>query len=755
MKGNYYVIYAKRITFMKALFIAVLFSNAIMALSFLLVCFQRHSRDDKLSRVLTYFTSASFLWSIGSGALVVSQRNITAHLFRCIDLCGTVSYMIACIMLLGCISEIQEKLAKKFEFFASCGYVLWLVSFHPDVFTFKQADWGMTFAFNSKAYGIVYVVFFILCATIMFYYICMMLKGPKKSVKFFGRYFLAVLIIIVAGTVSDMFLPVIGGKSAPGSSIAQFWGLLIIWYAADHTSHSRLTAKNMSINVYDSLTTPVLMAKPNGDIMVCNDSARDFFGFVNHNDGEAYGNVYDLFDPPENISESEESPFVTFDGECKVNGVYCNIRSNRVFDHFEEPIGYITVVTDLSAQREASIKLNEAREEAIAANRAKSVFLANMSHEIRTPVNAIMGFSEIALSEEPKPVIREYLNDIKSASNTLLASINDILNISKIESGKMEIIEEDYSLKALLKNVSKIISVQAGAKKLGFKLNISGYIPNRLHGDAMRIQEILINLCNNAVKYSEKGVILLDVEGIKKNDDMAEISFKVKDNGIGIKEEDIENLFVAYARMDKEKNHRTEGTGLGLPIVHGYVNLMHGTIDVKSEYGNGSEFTVVLSQKIVDGKEADISGISDESGMVTEIGKFKIHGTKILVVDDNRVNIKVMSKTLEKYGLNVDTAESGFKALDMCKSTEYDIIFMDHMMPDMDGVESMKEIRKLSDYYEKTSKIVVLTANAIDGVKNELMGEGFDDYLSKPLNYMLFEKVMRRFVPKEKIEETV
>lgn len=740
---------------MKALFVAVLFSNAIMALSFLLVCFQRHSRDDKLSRVLTYFTSASFLWSLGSGALVVAKRTITAHLFRCVDLCGTVSYMIACIMLLGCISEIQEKIAKKFEFFASCGYALWLVSFHPDVFTFKQADWGMTFAFNSKAYGIVYVVFFIMCAAIMLYYICMMLKGPKKSIKFFGRYFLAVLIIIVAGTVSDMFLPFLGGKSAPGSSIAQFWGLLIIWYAADHTSHSRLTVKNMSVNIYDSLATPVLMAKPNGDIMVCNDSAKDFFGFVNHNDGEAYGNVYDLFDPPENLDESLGAPFVTFDGECKVNGVYCNIRSNRVFDHFAEPIGYITVVTDLSAQREASIKLDEAREEAIAANRAKSVFLANMSHEIRTPVNAIMGFSEIALSEEPKPVIREYLNDIKSASNTLLASINDILNISKIESGKMEIIEEDYSLKSLLKNVSKIISVQAGTKKLGFKLNITGYIPHKLHGDAVRIQEILINLCNNAVKYSEKGEIQLNVEGVRKSDDLVEVAFHVKDTGIGIKEEDIQNLFVAYARMDKEKNHRTEGTGLGLPIVHGYVNLMNGTIDVKSVYGEGSEFTVVLTQKIVDAKEADISTISDVSDKVTEIGRFRILNTKMLVVDDNKVNLKVMSRTLEKYGLNVDTAESGFKALDMCKSSEYDIVFMDHMMPEMDGVEAMKELRKLSDYYKNTSKIIVLTANAIDGVKNELMGEGFDDYLSKPLDYTIFEKVMRKFVSKENIEEMV
>lgn len=740
---------------MKAIFVAVLFSNAIMALSFLLVCFQRHSKDDKLSRVLTFFTSASLLWSLGSGALVVSQRDISAHLFRCMDLCGTVSYMIACIMLLGCISEIPEKLAKKFELFASLGYGLWLVSFHPDVFTFEQTRWGMSFAFNSTAYGIVYVVFFILCAGVMLFYICNMLKGQKKSIKFFGRYFLAVLIIIVVGTVSDMFLPFLGAESAPGSSIAQFWGLLIIWYAADHSSHSGLTAKNMSIYVYDSLATPVIMAKPNGDIMVCNDAAKNFFGFINHNDGDIYGSVYDLFTPPDTLDMEEGSPFVSFDSVCKVNGVYCNIRSNRVFDHFDEAIGYITVVTDLSAQREASIKLDEAREEAIAANRAKSVFLANMSHEIRTPVNAIMGFSEIALSEEPKPVIREYLNDIKSASNTLLASINDILNISKIESGKMEIIEEDYSLKSLLKNVSKIISVQAGTKKLGFKLNITGYIPHKLHGDAVRIQEILINLCNNAVKYSEKGEIRLNVEGVRKSDDLVEVAFHVKDTGIGIKEEDIQNLFVAYARMDKEKNHRTEGTGLGLPIVHGYVNLMNGTIDVKSVYGEGSEFTVVLTQKIVDAKEADISTISDDSDKVTEIGRFRILNTKMLVVDDNKVNLKVMSRTLEKYGLNVDTAESGFKALDMCKNSEYDIVFMDHMMPEMDGVEAMKELRKLSDYYKNTSKIIVLTANAIDGVKNELMGEGFDDYLSKPLDYMLFEKVMRRFVPKENIEEIV
>ena len=737
---------------MNIAFVGLLFSNTIFAFSFLVVCLQRHTKDDKLSRILAFVTASSLIWSLGAGLLVVQKDVKIAHIARCIDLLGTVSFMVSIIMLLSCISEYNGKWYKIFSWFSYLGFILLIFSFLPDIYEFTPSSWGMSFQFKNAFYGNIYVIYFALCVVIMLFFIRIMLKSKKKSIVYFGRGFLIVMIIIIIGTVSDMFLPYLGMSSAPGSSIAQFWGLLIVWYTAENISHSRLTVKNMSLKVYYDLTSPVIMANVNGDILVCNDAAREFFGFT-QKEGEVYGNMYSLFNLPEGEDVQDFQPTLSFDAYCLVNGIYCNILSNTALDNFGEPIGYISVITDLSKQMEAMEKIEEARREAIEANRAKSLFLANMSHEIRTPVNAIVGFSEVALAENPSDSIRDCLNDIKNASATLLASINDILNISKIESGKMEIVTEEYSLRGLLKNVSKIISVQAGDKNLSFDIELSGFVPTKLMGDDVRIQEILINLCNNSVKYTSEGGLKLKVSGERVSPEDVLMTFAVSDTGMGIKKEDMENLFAAYERMDKEKNHRTEGTGLGLSIVRGYLDLMGGRIDVESEYTKGSTFTVVLRQKIVDPTPINREELMKSDETSGKLGGFVIKDTKILVVDDNRVNLKVMSKILEKYGVTPDLALSGEEAISMCKNTQYPIVFMDHMMPKMDGCEAMAAIRKMNDYYKDTSKIIVLTANAIDGVKEELMYSGFDEYLSKPINYIELEKILKHFISTEKREE--
>lgn len=737
---------------MEVIFVALLFSNAIIALSLLMVCFQRHASDDKLVRVLAYVTASSMVWSLGAGLLVVQEGAKAAQICRCVDLHGTVNFMISMVMLLNCISESKGRKFLTFQCFPILGYVLVVFSFFPDMYTFTRSYWGMSFSFNNAAFGSAYLIFFVVCVAILLNYLIIMLKSKKKSIVFFGKALLVIMIIVVLGTGSDMLIPLFGMPSAPGSSIAQFWGLIIVWYAVDNISHSRITAKNMSNKVYSELTSPVIMSDTEGNIHACNDAAREFFGF-SQKEGEVYGNMYSLFNLPEGEDIPDFKPTLSFDAYCLVNGIYCNILSNTALDNFGEPIGYISVITDLSKQMEAMEKIEEARREAIEANRTKSLFLANMSHEIRTPVNAIVGFSEVALSENPSDNMRDCLNDIKNASNTLLSSINDILNISKIESGKMEIVTEEYSLRGLLKNVSKIISVQAGDKNLSFDIELLGFVPTKLMGDDVRIQEILINLCNNSVKYTSEGGLKLKVSGEKVSPEDVLMTFAVSDTGMGIKKEDMENLFAAYERMDKEKNHRTEGTGLGLSIVRGYLDLMGGRIDVESEYAKGSTFTVVLRQKIVDPTPINREELMKSDETSGKLGGFVIKDTKILVVDDNRVNLKVMSKILEKYGVTPDLALSGEEAISMCKNTQYPIIFMDHMMPKMDGCEAMDAIRKMNDYYKDTSKIIVLTANAIDGVKEELMYSGFDEYLSKPINYIELEKILKHFISTEKREE--
>lgn len=736
---------------MKTLFTVILFSNTVLSLSFLIMLLQRRS-SDKLEKILAFVTASSLFWSLGAGLLIRQTDEFGAQMCRCVDLFGTVSFMVSIIMLLNCIVDYRGKLFNIFHGFSLLGYILVVFSFFPDIYVFTKSSWGMSFQFKNQLFGNLYVVFFVLCVAIMLYYLIIMLKSKRKSITFFGNVLLIIMIIIILGTGSDMILPYFGSPSAPGSSIVQFWALVIVWYAADTIGHSRLTVKNMSNKVYYDLTTPVIMADIQGNVLVCNDAARDFFRFTKK-EGEVLANMYNLFTLPSMEDVPELLPTLSFESYCNVNNVFCNIVSNTVFDHFGEPIGYISIITDLSKQLEAVGKIEAARKEAIEANKAKSIFLANMSHEIRTPVNAIVGFSDVALSENPSERIKDYLIDIKNASGTLLSSINDILNISKIESGKMEIVNEEYSFRKLLKNVTRIISVQAADKNLSFDLKLSGVVPHRLFGDDVRIQEILINLCNNAVKYSSKGGVTLKVHGTKQDDDMILIEFKVEDTGMGIKKENFANLFAAYERMNMDKNHRTEGTGLGLSIVKGYLELLGGTIDVESEYGKGSVFTVSIIQKIMNESPISAEEILKNEDTVSTMGGFTIKDVKFLVVDDNRVNLKVISKIFEKYGVTPDLAISGTEAISMCKNMKYPIVFMDHMMPEMDGLEAMLALRRMDEYYRNTSKIIVFTANATDGVKEELIAAGFDDYLSKPVNYLQFEQIIKKHVPKENIVE--
>ena len=735
---------------MKLTFEIVLFGNTVIALCLLVVAMQLRRSDDRLTRILIFFTSSSMIWSLGSALLVIQTAELPAHICRCIDLFGTVGYMISIIMFMGQISEISVRLRALFSHFAYLGFFVWVVSFLPGIFEFSLSEWGMSFAMKNKIYGGVYLFYFITCALLMLINMILMLKSAKKSVRFFAKCFIVVWIIILTGSFTDMLLPLINSISAPGSCIAQFWGLIIVWYAIDNLRSSSLTVKNMSAQLYNAVSTPIIMADEYGNIKVCNEAAISFFGFAKDDEGN-YGSVYELFDTPEELNIEGVQEFVAFDATCKLNNVFCNIISNTIRDDFGDPIGYISLFTDLTKQLEDKEKIEEARQDAIEANRAKSLFLANMSHEIRTPVNAIMGFAEIALSENPSPQLRDYLTDIKNASGTLLTSINDILNISKIESGKMDIVNEEYFLKTMLGNVAKIISVQARNKNLAFSLNISGYVPSKLYGDDVRIQEILINLCNNAVKYTQQGSISLNISGERDGDKKVKLTMSVKDSGIGIKEEDLKNLFAAYERMDKEKNHRTEGTGLGLSIVRGYLDLMGGDIEVKSEYGLGSEFIAHITQDIIDASPIDTGGLmkNEESGK--RFGNLRIKDTRVLVVDDNRVNLKVISKTLEKYGVLCDLATSGAEALSICKNTEYPLILMDHMMPEMDGVETMNALKEKYEFYRTTARIVVLTANAIDGVREELKDSGFDDYLSKPINYEELERVLKETVASDKI----
>ena len=396
----------------------------------------------------------------------------------------------------------------------------------------------------------------------------------------------------------------------------------------------------------------------------------------------------------------------------------------------------------------------EAREHADEANKAKSSFLANMSHEIRTPINAVLGMDEMILRESSEAQIRSYAGNIRQAGKTLLALINEILDFSKVEEGKMEIIPTRYELGSLVNDVVNMVTERVKKKGLELKVDIDEEIPHELFGDEIRIKQCILNVLNNSVKYTEKGQVGLEMGYGRIDDEHISLKVKVTDTGIGMKKEDLERLFAPFTRIEEKRNRNIEGTGLGMNITKSLLELMGTSLHVESEYGIGSEFSFEIEQKILsnepigDYAENFKSRSEDVSDRVYK-PQFYAPSARVLVVDDTETNLLVIKALLKATGVQVDTVSSGREALTALDYAEYDIIFVDHMMPEMDGIETLGEMKKRDDYDRSTH--IALTANAISGSREKYLSYGFDDYLSKPVDGALLEKTMMRYIDPSKL----
>ena len=533
--------------------------------------------------------------------------------------------------------------------------------------------------------------------------------------------------------------------------------------------------ENLYKEVVTNMQEGVMVISMKGKITMLNPAAESMLDLTQDDIGRSYASIFMIH---EGTDDFNEIILNTIQGKGRVSNVPVdypcgdrmrNLSLTTSYLHNNGDKSVVVVMSDmteLNELRDARIALDKikklnveyekAKNEAVMANEAKSLFLSNMSHEIRTPINAVLGMNEMILRECTDEQLLTYAANIQSSGKTLLFLINDILDMSKIESGKMEIIRMDYDPAVLIMDLWNVIFLRAQEKDLSVKFSLDETLPRTLYGDDVRIKQIVTNLLTNAVKYTPQGGIEMHVAYERHGEEQISLIISVKDTGMGIRKEDMGKLFESFQRLDEEKNRNIEGTGLGMNITMSLLKLMDGDMKVESEYGKGSTFTVTIPQRIVcDEPTGDFESVKSrqEKNRLDKRQSFEAPDANVLVVDDNAMNLTVFKSLLKRTKMNIVTVDSGEKCLELVEKEHYDIIFMDHMMPDMDGIETLHEIQKLTDFPNADTPVIVLTANAISGAREGYLKEGFADFLTKPIDGDLLEQTVANFLPENLIRQ--
>ncbi len=533
----------------------------------------------------------------------------------------------------------------------------------------------------------------------------------------------------------------------------------------------RIDQKDLYREIVTNMLEGVMVISMNGKITMLNPAAEHMLGLTQEDIGNSFINVFltregtDAFNEVilDTIYEKEKVSNMSVDYMLAGETRNLTLTTSYIQNDGEKSVVVVMQdVTELNELRDAQTaldrisKLNreyeKAKDEAVRANEAKSLFLSNMSHEIRTPINAVLGMNEMILRECTDKQLLSYAANIRSSGKTLLFLINDILDMSKIESGKMEIVRVEYAPEDLMMDLWNVIFLRAQEKGLGIRFSLDETLPRRLFGDDVRIKQIVTNLLTNAVKYTPQGSIEMNVSYVRRGGQEIDLIISVIDTGMGIKKEDMGKLFENFQRLDEEKNRNIEGTGLGMNITMSLLNLMDGDMKVESEYGKGSNFTVTIPQRIVcdepTGTFEDIRS-RRERNLSKKQQSFVAPEASLLVVDDNSMNLTVFQSLLKRTKMKITTADSGRQCLELVQKERYHIIFMDHMMPEMDGIETLHEMRKLSDFPNRDTPVIVLTANALSGAREGYLKEGFADFLTKPIDGELLEQTVAQYLPQE------
>ena len=729
--------------------LAVVFSTiiAICGISY----FMREKNAGALRYYMLVMGFFGALWSGGYGIMGFTETGEVAAVFRAVGLVGVAGFMMTEALMVAYMVELPKWLFRAYAMIFGIFAVVDLYFFIPDQHTFVRLNGRMCY-YTTNSFGrMVHSIFLAFVAvTMIAMAILWVHKEKPKRQAYYVRAAILANIAILFSIIPDTILPMLGKPSFPSSAYGMFLTYMITWFWATRFNAFSITVGNLSQYIYESANTAILIFDEYFRLVLANPYGQELLGIKKIENQK----LMQLFQGTDaEFGRIKDGILRDNKGVAELVSVHgaisCSLNFSLARDFHDDPYCIVCFVYDLTKEKNML-------EEVVRANEAKSQFLANMSHEIRTPINGILGMDSVLLKECHDENLREYAKNIQSAGQSLLSIINDILDISKIESGKMEILTIRYQLFSVLNDCYNLTKIKLQNKPVSFIMQINEKLPSWLYGDEVRIRQIINNFLSNAVKYTKEGNITFELDFEEKTDEQILLVITVRDTGIGIKEEDLGKLFESFTRIEEKRNRNIEGTGLGLNLTKNLVNLMGGEVFAESTYGKGSCFTAKIPQKIADAKPMGDFGKRYQQYLSTSDDdklSFLAPDAKILVVDDVTMNLKVVEGLLKATKIQIDTAVSGSECLECVKTTPYQMIFLDHMMPEMDGLETLEHMKNLADNPNAQTPVIMLTANAIVGAKEEYIEAGFTDYLTKPIRETELLEMILKYLPEELVCE--